>query len=396
MVFADDLIQFCRQFIRIESLSGREGKAAAFLRQKMLDLGFDEVRMDRLGSVVGRINGKGSGPVLLFDGHLDTVPVSDSTEWRFDPFGGDVVQGRIYGRGASDMKGALSAMVFAAAQLKRAGIQPEGDIYVSGTVCEEIFEGVALKEVMDDVRPDLVVIGEATGLDLHIGQRGRAEIKVTSYGKTAHSSNPDKGINAITRMLPFLDKLHQISPTEHDQLGKGISVVTDVVSSPFPGLSVIPDKCTVTIDRRLLTGEEEWAVLREHRKLDEQICVEIVEQSLACYTGEVITSRRFYPAWLMEVDHPFVQLALKALHQQGIASRISTYQFCTNGSYSAGIAKVPTIGFGPSYEYMAHIADEYVEIDQLIKAAQGYYAIAKALAIRSRDETNNQYILRRN
>lgn len=386
MAFADDLIQLCREFIGIESLSGKEERAAAFLTRTMLSLGYDEVRTDRLGSVIGKINGKGNGPALLFDGHMDTVPVSDPDQWTVNPFGGDILQGRIYGRGATDMKGALSAMVAAVAQLKRSGIQPEGDIYVSATVCEEIFEGVALKEVMDAVGPELVVIGEATGLDLHIGQRGRAEIKVTSHGKTAHSSNPEQGTNAITRILPFLDKLQGRTPPRHVQLGEGISVVTDVISSPFPGCSVIPDKCTVTIDRRLLAGEEEESVLREHRSLAADVSVEIAEQSAACYTGEVIASRRFYPAWLMEVDHPVVQLALKALHHQGIASRISTYQFCTNGSYSAGVANVPTIGFGPSFEHLAHTADEYIEIDQLIQSAKGYYAIAKAWAIRPTGE----------
>lgn len=380
----DELIDFCRQLVAIESLSGAEEKAAEAVRLKMLELGFDEAWIDPNGSVIGKIKGGKPGPAILFDGHIDTVPVSDHSKWTFDPFGGEIDGGKIYGRGTSDMKGAVAAMVYAAAELKRSGGQWAGDIYVSGTVYEEVFEGVSLKTVMEAVRPDLVVIGESTGLNLNIGQRGRAEVHVQAYGKTAHSSNPQFGVNAVTGMLPFLSRLSELPPKEHVQLGQGISVVTDIISSPYPGKSVVPDKCAVTIDRRLLTGEDERAVLDEYRQLAEPgMEVAFAEQSLPCYTGAQLTSKRFYPAWLMEVDHPYVQMGLKALHKAGIEAKIGSYQFCTNGSYSAGIAGIPTVGFGPSYEHMAHVVDEYVEINQLIKAAEGYYAIAKAFSLQS-------------
>lgn len=386
MFMEDELISFCRQFVQIESLSGKEERAASFLKQSMIAYGFDDVWIDRYGSVIGKIAGKGQGPVLLFDGHIDTVPVTDASKWSYDPFGGELAEGRIYGRGTSDMKGAVSAMVIALAQLKRAGIRPEGDIYVSGTVYEELFEGVALKEVMNAVRPDLVIIGESTGLNVNIGQRGRAEVKVTSFGKSAHSSSPEKGVNAISSMTSFLESLRHLVPTEHVQLGKGISVVTDIISSPYPGASVIPERCTVTIDRRLVVGEDETSVLRAFRELNPEVEVEIAQQQLTCYTGEKISSRRFYPAWLMEEDHPFVEWILKAIRQLGIKANLSSYQFCTNGSYSAGVANVPTLGFGPSYEHMAHTVDEYIETGQLIQAAEGYFAIAKMFSAKSRSE----------
>ncbi|MDF2921218.1 MAG: hypothetical protein K0R57_132 [Paenibacillaceae bacterium] len=382
-ISSEELIHFCRQLIGIKSLPGQEGQAAALLREKMLELGFDEVRTDRLGNVVGRLMGKAGGPVLLLDGHLDTSPVTDAEAWQFDPFGGELEQGRIYGRGATDMKGALSAMLFAAAQLKRAGIQPEGDIYVSGTVCGGITGGAALKEVMDAVRPDFVVIGKATGLNLHVGQRGRAELKAVASGQAACFAGHGQETNAISLMLPFLDKLSLTIPMEHDQLGRNTCTVTGIISSPYPGSSLIPERCTVTLDRRLLAGEEEAEVLRAYRELDRRIQVDIAEQSLACYTGAVISERSFYPAWLMEVDHPLVELSMRALHQQGIAARISAYLGCTNGSYSAGIAQVPTVGFGPSWERLTRAPDEYIEIEQLIKANQGYYAIARAWALQT-------------
>lgn len=376
----DQLISLCQKLVQIESLSGKEEAAALFLKKSMLELGFDEVWIDSKGSVIGKIRGSGNGPTLLFDGHIDTVPVSNPKLWQYNPFGGEIHGNRMYGRGTSDMKGAVAAMVVGVAQLKQSGVVTTGDIYVSGTVYEEVFEGVALKDVVDKIRPDFVVIGESTGLNLNIGQRGRAEILVRSKGKTAHSSNPDYGINAIYKMIPFIEGLRKSEVPVHPQLGKGISVVTDIVSSPFPGASVVPEQCRITIDRRLLVHEDEQHVLAQYQALmeDEGFEISIAEQELNCYTGEKIFSRRFYPAWLMDVDHPYVQTSLKALHNIGIEAKLGSYQFCTNGSYSAGVAGIPTIGFGPSYEHVAHTVDEYIEIEQLIGAAQGYYSIAKS------------------
>ena len=380
MIQEDELIDFCQQLVRTESLSGNEAKTAQLIQKKFMELGFDEAWIDSNGSVIGKIKGNEPGPSLLLDGHIDTVPASDRMKWTFDPFGGEISSGRIYGRGTSDMKGSVAAMIYAAAQLKKNGSIMAGDLYVSGTVFEEMFEGVALQKVVEQIKPDYVVIGESTGLNLNIGQRGRAEIKVTAAGKSAHSSNPQYGINAISRIVPFIQKLNELPPKEHTQLGQGISVVTDILSAPYPGASVVPHQCVLTIDRRLLIEENEETVLQQYLELaGEGIKVEFAEQELVTYTGESIGGRRFYPAWLMDVDHPIVQKSLRALRNMNLSPKISSYQFCTNGSYSAGIARVPTIGFGPSYEHMAHIVDEYIEINQLIDAADGYYAIAKSL-----------------
>lgn len=379
LVKEDEMIGFCRQLLQTTSSSGQEEQIAKLLSQTMISLGYDEVRTDPLGNVIGKITGRGQGKTVLFDGHMDTVP-ADSSQWTRAPYGGEIAEGKIFGRGASDSKGSLAAMVYAVAQLKLAGIVPEGDIYVAGTVCQELFEGVALKAVMDEVKPDLVIVGQATGLNLNIGQRGRAELKVTTIGQSAHSSNPEAGRNAVDVMLAYLEKAGAMIPGTHDQLGQSIAVITDIVSSPYPGASVIPDRCTVTIDRRLLPEEQEESVLERYRSLDPSVGVEIAEQTIDCYTGYRLGSRRFYPAWLLKLDDPVVNVALRALHRQGIPAKIGSYQYCTSGSYSAGVAKIPTIGFGPSEEQQAHTVDEYIEIEQLAKSAQGYYALAKAFA----------------
>lgn len=383
----EELIPFTQQVIRAKSLSGEEQEAASIIKKKMLELGYDEVWIDDYGSVIGKVNGTGEGPSILFDGHIDTVPVNSPEKWKHDPFGAEIENGKMYGRGTTDMKAAVCAAVLAigeiARDVKHSRKRPKGDIYVSGTVFEEVFEGIALGKVLDTINPDYVVIMESTALNINIGQRGRAEINIVSHGKSAHSSNPDVGLNAVYEMNPVISNLIAMPPTEHQRLGKGISVVTDMISSPYPGASVVPDLCKITIDRRLLTGEDEAFVLEQYKQIlptGGSYEIRIAEAELECYSGKRLGGKRFFPAWLMDEDHVLVSSAMTALQSMGKDPKLSVYSFCTNGSYSAGTANIPTIGYGPSYEHVAHIVDEYIELDQLLQAAEGYYTIATRIA----------------
>lgn len=379
---AAELVRSCRRFIAIPSLSGEEEKMAQEVVTQMRALGFDEVRTDEFGSVIGRIRGTGGGATILLDGHIDTVPVENPSNWEHDPFGAQLEDGRIYGRGASDMKGALSAMIHAASRF--VAERPSGDIYVTGTVHEEMFEGVALDHILKSIHPDYVIIGEASELNLKIGQRGRAEILITTRGKSCHSANPSRGINAVGLMRNVLDDLEGGSLPEDDYLGKGIMELTDIISHPYPGASVVPSSCSVTFDRRLVLGEEAPDMIsglqeRLSQELRGETEVGISCGRATCYTGRQIEAQRFFPAWYFPPESPFVTASLEALHACGIPSRIQTYSFCTNGSSSAGVRGIPTLGFGPSQEQLAHVDDEYIEVEQLQEAAKGYAALIEAL-----------------
>lgn len=349
-------------------------------------MGF-EARADRFGSVVAHKKGDGAGPRLLFDGHIDTVP-ADPSDWSRDPFGAQVEDGRVYGRGASDMKGAVAAMICAAKYFAQDNPGFSGDLYVSCTVQEESFEGVAAGEVARAVNPDLVVIGEATELALNIGQRGRAEIVAELFGKAAHSANPEKGVNAVSLMSRLLTDLQSLPEPEDGFLGRGILVPTDILSRPYPGLSVVPEYCRVTFDRRLLTGETEESVLLPIREAVERLAPESpglkAKISYAygrtpCYTGNGIEGKRFFPAWKYAPEEPFVTALRAGLQKAGLPAPLSHYSFCTNGSYFAGEAGIRTVGFGPSKESLAHIVDEYLEVEQLCGACTGYYALSGAV-----------------
>ena len=383
------LIAFCQQMIRARSYSGQENLVAAEMDGFAKANGFTDVYVDRYGNCICHIKGSRPGPKILFDGHMDTVPVPDPTVWKHDPFGAEIVDGKMYGRGTSDMKGALSAMLAAAGWYAQdcQGDFP-GDIYVAGVVHEECFEGVAAREISAYVKPDYVIIGEASQLNIKIGQRGRGEIVVETFGVPAHSANPEKGVNAVYKMCRVIEEIRKLEPAHHDVLGDGILELTDIKSDPYPGASVVPSHCRATYDRRLLTGETKESVLAPLQNLADRLMAEDPEMKIkisyavgeeTCYTGSTIQGERFFPGWLYGEDERFVQDVLAKLQEMGFTPEITQYNFCTNGSHYAGEAGIRTLGIGPSRENLAHTIDEYIELDQLEKVAQCYYGVMSAL-----------------
>src|SRR5919198_3281927 len=244
----DALETFALALVRTASPSGAEGAVAALVEAELKRLGY-AVEVDALGNVIGTLDA-GPGPTVLFDAHMDTVGVTDAAAWSVDP-AGEMRDGRLYGRGAMDMKGPLAALVHGAAAAELTG----GRVVVSASIAEEMIEGFATVAVARRVRPDVAVICEATHLRVAIGQRGRAELIVEVRGRPTHSSRPELGVNAVEAMADVLAAARLIELPVHEALGRAILVPTAIVSRPFPALSVVPDLCTVTFDRRTLPGE---------------------------------------------------------------------------------------------------------------------------------------------
>ncbi|RMD01667.1 YgeY family selenium metabolism-linked hydrolase [Clostridium autoethanogenum] len=384
-----EAIELCKNLIRTRSYSGEEENVANVIKAAFSNMGFDDFFIDDYGNIIGHIKGKEKGKSILFDGHMDTVPVVDESKWTYPPFAAQIHDGKMYGRGTSDMKGALCAMIcgvsYFAKDVKK---KFKGDIYVAGVVHEECFEGVASRKISAKVNPDYVVIGEASNCNLKIGQRGRAEILVEIFGKSVHSANPEKGINAVYKMNKLIEAIRKIKLSRHDFLGDGILELTDIKSSPYPGASVVPDYCRATFDRRLLVGETRKSVLRpiqniitELEKQDEDFKAKVSfsRGKEMCYTGTEIEGERFFPAWLYDRKDEFVKKSYDGLVKAGINPEITHYSFCTNGSHYAGEAGIKAVGFGPSKENLAHTVNEYIEISQFEKAVEGYYSILKAV-----------------
>ncbi len=366
------LIAFTQALVRTPSLSGEEKAAVELVLAEMRDLGFDRMWADANGSAIGILQGARPGKTILLDAHCDTVGIAPGSPWTRKPFAAEIENGFMYGRGTADMKGALAAIIHGAASVNRANLA--GQIVVSATVLEEVMEGVSLGAVMQELEPDFVVIGEATELNLNRGGRGRAEIQLETTGKPAHSSSPQLGVNAVTLMLRAVQAIEQM-PVAHDELlGEALMVLTDIISDPYPGYSVIPSRCRVTYDRRLLPGETVASVLGAL-----PVNAKIAEGEHATYTGATLRGAKFFPAWLLAQDHPFVQSALRGLRTAGLKPQIGAYRFCTNAAHSAGIARVPTVGFGPAREGDAHVVDEHIALADLIAAARGYQGIIEAV-----------------
>jgi putative selenium metabolism hydrolase len=375
----DRLTHFLASMVKVESLSGQEKSLVELVASEMHRLEFDHVYVDEIGSLVGTVAGDKSGPTLLLDAHCDTVGVAPGVSWQFDPFGAVIRNDRMYGRGTSDMKGALAAMIYAAAGVERSLLA--GRVVVSVTVMEEVMEGASLGAVMAEIRPDFVVIGEATNLNLNHGGRGRAEIHLEAIGRPAHSSTPEMGVNAVHLMVAAIRAIEEMPLPSDPALGPAIMALTDIISDPYPGYSVVPSRCRVSYDRRLLVGETMDGVIAEIRARPalEGIDVVIANGEHTAYTGAVIGGPKFFPAWKLSPDHRFVQLALTGLRNAGLQADLESYRFCTNAAYSAGRANVPTVGFGPSTEGHAHVVNEFIDLPQLQKAALGYLGIIESV-----------------
>lgn len=381
------VIALCRELVKRKSFSGSEKELVEYLQSFLQENGFDEVYTDENGSLTGIINGDSEGPTILFDGHLDTVPVT-LERWKHNPFEGIIENNRMYGRGTSDMKGAIAAFISAIVQFTREHHHHfPGRLAVSLTTFEETFEGIAARLISERVKPDYVVIGEATNLNLNVGQRGRAEIVCETFGVPVHSANPEKGVNAVYSMLKLIDAIQKL-PVDCSELGIGIFALTDIISNPYPGASVIPSNCRVTFDRRLLVGETEQSVLSTVEKLISNLGSEdkafkakvyLAQDKGICYTGKEISARKFFPAWLFDKQENYITAILERFKKDAVPIQLSTYSFCTNGSHYAGEKNIKTLGYGPSIESLAHVDDEYIELDQLCEAVKGNLRIIEAL-----------------
>ena len=378
-------LSLCGELIGQKSCSGEEMGAANALAGFFRARGLGELTIDRLGNLIVTLRGDRPGKTVLFDGHLDTVPVIDAEQWTHPPFSATLEGEKLFGRGTSDMKCALACMAAASADYYE---QTQGHfcgtVVIAGVVHEECFEGVAAREISARVKPDLVVIGEASECNLKIGQRGRAEIVVETFGRSAHSANPEKGVNAVYHMAELVRRIRDIVPPQSDVLGSGILELTDIKSAPYPGASVVPNYCRATYDRRLLVGETKESVLAPIHAVLDKAAVELsnleAKVSLArgeerCYTGETISGERFFPGWAFEETDDFVQQALCGLRTGGVSPKVTRYNFCTNGSHYAGEAGIPTIGFGPSTESLAHTRDEWIALEQIQNALNGYLGL---------------------
>ena len=376
--YEGEIVRFMRDLIAIPAESSHEGPVIARIRQEMEKVGFDEIRVDGMGNILGRI---GSGKtVIMMDSHTDTVGVGDPKEWGWDPYQGKVEDGYIYGRGSCDQRAGMVSMVYAGKLIKELSLGGDYTVHMVGSVQEEDCDGLCwlyiLKE--DGIRPDCVVITEPSRLGIYRGHRGRMEIEVHLRGKSCHASAPERGDNPIYKMSRLVEEVEKLNTRLKDDpfLGKGTIAVTQI-RSLSPSLCAVPGACSIHLDRRLTAGETKESAVAEVKALPgaEGAEIEILTYDTPSYTGLRYPMEKYYPTWVLAESDPLTKAAVstyRALWNR--APVVDKWTFSTNGVGSMGLMGVPTIGFGPGEEDVAHSVVERVPIRHLVEAAQFYAA----------------------
>lgn len=376
------VVALTRELVSVGARSGEEGPVAEIVMRRMAELGFRDIARDVLGNVTGFV-GPESGPVaLLFDSHMDVVGVSG--DWTVDPFGGEIRDGRLYGRGTTDMKGALAASLCGVSEAARTG-RLTRPVAVSASVLEETVEGAALALVLDRIKPEMCVICEPSSLSIKTGQKGRIEIVVETIGIPSHAAHPERGRNPVLLAARALIAIEAMDLMADDALGPMLMVPTDIKSDPYPLVSALPSSVSIRFDRRIGTGDECDKVLTELKALLDGIepgafRVHVTADPVTTYTGETRCWDRLLPAWNTGADSDLARAAAQGLRAAGREVVYGTYAFCTNGSEAAGRRGLPTIGLGPGDEADAHINDESISLDDLTGAVDIYRHLTLEIA----------------
>ncbi len=370
----DAIISFLRDIVRIPSFDSNIREVAARVERELRVLGFRDIHYAPYGDIVACIgDGKRS---LLYDSHLDTVGVGDPKEWRHDPFGAVIEDGFMFGRGTVDEKGSTPPMIYGLKIAHELGLLDGFTAYYFGSI-EEWCEGLSARVFVEEekVKPDFVVIGEPTNLHVYRGHKGRCEFRVTAKGKSAHGASHWLGDNAIYKMQELLRKIPELDarlPTD-PFLGRG-SIVATFIEARGGSLNVVPDRCSIVLDRRLTAGETAEQAQDQVRALlpSNDFELEILRYEQPSYNGYRRAADQVFPAWSFEESHPFVRAAVETSRTIGLETTMGKWNFSTNGAYWAGAAGIPSVGFGPGEEEVVHTIDEHVRVDDVIRAAEWY------------------------
>lgn len=383
-----ETVRFLMDMVRIPAFSTKEKEVVLCIKHEMEAAGFDAVKIDALGNVIGRI---GKGPqVIAFDAHVDTVYSGDMSLWDFDPFDAHVKDGKVWGRGTVDQKGGMASMLTAARIIKDFNLQEGFTLYFTGTVMEEDCDGLCWQYILneDKIKPELVVITEPTNMNIYRGHRGRLEMQVQVKGISCHGSAPERGDNAIykiSRIALEIEKLHERLRVD-DFLGKGSICVTEVYFTG-PSQCAVPDSARIHLDRRLTWGETEESAIAEVKEACElaghpEAEIEVLSYAEQAYTGLVYPTKKYYPTWVTPSDSAWLKVAQAAYEKTLSRSpKIDKWTFSTNGVVISGMHHIPCLGLGPGNEVFAHAPNEATPIKHLTEAAAFYAALINELKL---------------
>jgi len=372
------------EIVQIPSFSGEEKNVIAKLKELCQDAGFDEVYIDGLGNLIGRV---GNGPKkIAFDAHIDTVTVGDEKQWKTPPFSGQITEKLVLGRGTTDQKGGAASMITAGRILKELGYGGEFSVYFTFTIMEEDCDGMCWKYIIEEEKlvPDFFVSTEPSSCNLYRGHRGRMEMEVSFEGVSCHGSAPERGVSAAykaARGALAIEKLNdELQPDEDNFLGKGTIVVSQM-SAAGPSQCAVPDQAMLYLDRRLTWGEtEEMAVQQVKDVIPECKDVKVPYYDKTSWKGTDFGQDLYFPTWKIERDHPLVtsgEEAYRALYDKNV--KVDKWTFSTNAVAVCGRHKIPSIGFGPGDEDQAHAPNEVNKIEDLVICSAFYASLVYSM-----------------
>lgn len=416
--YKEDMTKFLRDLIAIPGESAEEEGVVKRIEEEMKKVGFDKVEIDPMGNILGYM---GTGETLIgFDAHIDTVGIGNRDNWNFDPYEGYETETEIGGRGTSDQLGGIVSSVYGAKIMKDLGLLNEKyTALVVGSVQEEDCDGLCWEYIIKEgkIRPEFVVSTEPTDGGIYRGQRGRMEIRVDVQGVSCHGSAPERGDNAIYKMaeilmnirdlnendaaddkeikglVKMLDEKHNPEFKEANFLGRG-TVTTSQVFYTSPSRCAVADSCSISLDRRMTSGETWESCLEEIRQLPAvkkyNATVSMYNYDRPSYTGLVYPIECYFPTWVIPEDHAVTKAleeAYKGLYgttRIGVAENeemrkarplTDKWTFSTNGVSIMGRNGIPVIGFGPGAEAQAHAPNEKTWKSDLVTCAAVYAAV---------------------
>ena len=370
-----ELIDFTQSLVRIKSYSGQEQEIIRFIEQKMKSLGYDQVTIDSMGNVLGRI-GEG-GKSILFDSHVDTVEVNDGKDWEYPPFSGEIAEGRLHGRGSVDMKSSVAASIYAGVIAKELELTSGKTVYVSCTVFEEDCDGENLKHLFKELklRPDYVVICEPSNNNIALGHKGKIQVSIKTQGVSAHGSAPEKGVNAVYEMAEIIQRVEKTNLELMKKDKPRGTLVLSKISSISASLNAVPSECEIYLDRRIIPGETEEDIRREMDEIikGKNATWEVGTLQRKSWTGMDIHYEPFHLAWKIDADHELTK-ACKAAYLDTFGAELSEFDFwdfSTNAVTPVSLG-IPTIGFGPGEYKLAHMRNENCKVEQIVEACDFY------------------------
>lgn len=384
----EEIIEFTQKLIQTPSLSGYEDHIAELIYYQLQKLGYDDVFIDRVGNVIGIMKAQEAyDKNIVFSSHLDHGEPEDRNLWDYEPYSGDVDDEFIYGVGASDAKGAISTQIYSGFILKKLGLLKKGN-YITAFIVQEGSAGCFGTKYLyektfknKEIKPNLVILGNASSLNIYLGHRGRVELELTVYGRTNHSIIPRLGINAVYKsssVIKLIEELAESMPL-HPMLGESSISITRIKTLP-ESMSAVPDRCIISLDRRFLPFEGIDEVKGQIQAIIDKVAsedsvfkaeVKIRKEKITSYSGYSEEVNKLMLPFMADESSPLIKNIYLELKKLKSNTNLGSWYFNTDGGFTSTVMKIPTIGYSPGEEKYYGTPFEKVSIENMIIATIG-------------------------